>query len=291
MMDGEGLLGECPRNATRDERLFALWLHGRPATTRRAYRREVAAFLARVAKPLSLVTLGDVQAFADTRAHLAPATQARTIKALRSLFSFAQRIGYVRFNVAAPVRPPRVKQALAERILPEGEVYRLLHGAEGRDLRNYAMLLLAYAGGLRVSELVGLRWRDLQERERGGQVTVFGKGGATRAVVLPPAVWRRLWALGQGAPDDPVFRSRAGGHLSTVRSWLIFRQAARAAGIALGVSPPWLRHAHASHALDRGAPVSLVQGTLGHPSVATTGRYLHARPGESNGKYLGLGEL
>lgn len=66
------------------------------------------------------------------------------------------------------------------------------------------------------------------------------------------------------------------------------RQAARTAGIALAVSPHWLRHAHATHALDRGAPIHLVQATLGHVSVATTGRYLHARPSESSGKYLPL---
>lgn len=280
-----------PAQATTDAKLIALWLHGRPATTQRAYAREIAAFLAAVGKPLPVVTLGDVQAFADTRAHLAPATRARTIKTIRSLFAFAQRIGYVRFNVAAPVRPPKIKNTLPERILPEGEVYRLLHEAEGEDARNYAMLLLAYAGGLRVAELVGLRWRDLQPRGDAGQLTVQGKGDVTRFVLLPTIAWRTLQALGRGGGDDPVFRSRAGGHLSTVQAWRIVRKAAAAAGISLDVSPHWLRHAHASHALDRGAPISLVQATLGHASVATTGKYLHARPSESSGKYLGLGEL
>jgi integrase/recombinase XerD len=66
------------------------------------------------------------------------------------------------------------------------------------------------------------------------------------------------------------------------------RQAARRAGLALPVSPHWLRHAHASHALDRGAPLHLVQATLGHTSIATTGRYLHARPRESSSRFLGL---
>jgi len=281
-----------PRQAETDAQVVQLWLHGRPERTQREYRREAARFLAHVATPLPTVTLGDVQAFADTLAHLAPASQARILNTVRSLCRFALGIGYLRFNVAAPVKPPKVKDILAERILPEGEVYRLLHAAEGWDRRNSAMLLLAYGGGLRASELVGLCWRDLQGRDAGqGQATVLGKGGKTRAVLLPATVWRRVQALGPGAPDDPVFLSHVGGALSTVQAWRIVRKAARAAGIALDVSPHWLRHAHASHALDRGAPISLVQATLGHASVATTGRYLHARPSESSGKYLGLGEL
>jgi integrase/recombinase XerD len=280
-----------PEQAHSDAHAVDMWLHGRPAGTQRAYRREVGEFLRLVRQPLAAVTLGDVQRFADARRHLAPATQARSIKAIRSLYSFLQRIGYVRWNVAAPVRAPAVKGTLAERILPEPDVYALLHEAKGWDLRNFAMLLLAYAGGLRVSELVALKWRDAQPRDDGGQVTVFGKGGRTRAVLLPAAPWRKLLELGRADPDGPVFRSRAGGHLSTVQAWRIVRKAARLAGIQLDVSPHWLRHAHASHALDRGAPISLVQATLGHSSVQTTGAYLHARPGESSGKYLGLGDL
>jgi integrase/recombinase XerD len=70
--------------------------------------------------------------------------------------------------------------------------------------------------------------------------------------------------------------------------WRIVRAAAARAGISLAVSPHWLRHAHASHALDRGAPIHLVQATLGHASVATTGKYLHARPTDSSARYLAV---
>jgi len=135
-----------------------------------------------------------------------------------------------------------------------------------------------------------LRWRDLTEREQGGQVTAFGKGGKTRAVVLPQSVWDEIAALrGEAGPDDAVFRSRKGGNcLAIAQVWLIVKTAAQRAGLGDAVSPHWLRHAHASHALDRGAPIHLVQSTLGHASVATTGRYTHARPGESSGRYLAV---
>src|SRR5215813_12905452 len=98
-----------PEQATTDERVLALWLHGRPANTARAYAREAGNFLAEVAKPLRAVTLGDLHAYADRRAHLAPATRARSLNVIRSLFRFAQRIGYLTFNPAAALRVPIVE--------------------------------------------------------------------------------------------------------------------------------------------------------------------------------------
>jgi len=132
-----------------------------------------------------------------------------------------------------------------------------------------------------------LKWSDLQGRDTAGQITVFGKGGKTRTVLMPQSVWNSLMSLrGDAGNGDPVFRSRKGGHLDESMVWRIVRKAAKRAGIAKEVSCHWLRHAHASHALDRGAPIHLVQQTLGHSSVATTGRYLHARPTDSSSSYL-----
>lgn len=278
----------APVQASGDAHLLALWLHGRPAGTRRAYEREVRAFLAAMAKPLGAVTLGDVQGYLDAKAHLAPATRARILNTLRSLFRFGHDLGYLRFNPAKPVRPPRLKDTLAERILPAADLHTLLVlAAKEGAARDAVLLLLCYVAGLRVSELVGLRWRDVQPREAGGQVTVFGKGGKTRAVVLPPRPWQALAQLRAGAgPDDPVFVSRGGGPLSTVQAWRVVKAAAARAGVDLRTSPHWLRHSHATHALERGAPLHLVQQTLGHSSIQTTGRYLHVRPGDSSGRFL-----
>ena len=87
-----------------------------------------------------------------------------------------------------------------------------------------------------------------------------------------------------------MFRSRQRGvegyHLSRKQVWRLVRQAARRAGIELKVSPHWLRHSHASHSLDKGAPLSLVKETLGHSSIAITEKYLHAKPDDSSGMYL-----
>jgi site-specific recombinase XerD len=305
--DTRDALAAIPTQARSDAELLALWLHGRSAHTQRAYQRAVGRFLHSVRKPLPAVTLGDLQAFAAELEGegLAPASRRLTLAAVKSLLAFGQRVGYLRFDVGAAVKLPPVKDALAERILDREAVLRLLDREP--DARNRALLRLLYAGGLRVSEACALRWRDLQPREDAGQVTVYGKGGKTRVVLLSPATWRVLLALpgaravagdeaagaGAGERDAPVFPSRrGGGPLDQPQAWRLVQAAAARVGLPTGrggVSPHWLRHAHATHALEHGhAPIHLVQATLGHASVATTSKYLHARPTDSSARYLGV---
>lgn len=272
--------------ASSDTGLVALWLEGKSAHTRRAYSHEAARFLAFVAKPLAHVTLADLYDYQRTLAG-SDATRARAVACIKSLLSFGQKVGYLPFNVGAAVRLSGKRDALAERILPEADVHRILaHTANARD---HALLRFLYATGLRVSELAALRWANMVPVEGGGLANVYGKGGKQRVVRVPETVWAEVCGLRDEAPADaPVFVSRKGGPLDVSAVHRIVTKATARAGVGGNVSPHWLRHAHASHALDRGAPISLVQATLGHSSVATTGRYLHARPGESSGQYLAV---
>ena len=149
------------------------------------------------------------------------------------------------------------------------------------------MLRLLYLGGLRISELCELRVRDLAAREGAGQITVFGKGGKTRVVLLKASMWQELTTLRSADPEAPIFRSRnGGGALRHVMVHYIVKKAAARAGLSAAVSAHWLRHAHVSHALDRGAPAHLVEATIGHANLSTTGKYAHARPADSSSRYL-----
>ena len=282
--------GPTPRQAENDAHLIELWLaRSRSAHTRRAYRRIADRFAAAVGdRPFASVTLGDIQAYAAGLDHLAEASQAQAVAAVKSLFGFAVKIGYLRFNPAAAVVAPKPRDRLAERLMPEEAVLRMI--ALEPDPRNRALVRTLYASGGRVSELCGLAWRDVQARpdgDGGGQLTLHGKGGRTRWVMLTAATFEELIGLkGNAGPDGAVFASARGGHLHPATAWRIVRRAAHRAGLNAPVSPHWLRHAHASHALDRGAPVHLVQQTLGHASLATTSRYTHARPGDSSARFL-----
>jgi len=272
------------KQADNDKQVAAMWLHDKAPGTQRIYRTDIIRFLSFAGKPLSTITIGDIQAFADTL-ECASATKARVLAAIKSLFGFAKRIGYVRFDVSAAVKLPRVKNTLSERILCEGDVTRMI--ALEPDGRNRVMLKLLYLSGMRVSELCRLAWRDVQGDANGVYITVFGKGGKTRTILLDDHIYSDLVSIrGNNGLDDPVFRSHKGSFLDPSQVWRIVRSAARRAGIGVDVSPHWFRHAHASHALERGCPIHLVQATLGHASVVTTGRYLHARPNDSSARFL-----
>jgi len=275
-----------------DRQLVEMWAaRSSSPNTRRNYLRQAArllAFLEGQGLDLGTAHVGDIQ---DYLAGIegAPATRANATASVKSLLSFAQETGYLRLNVGKVVKAPPVKNALAERILSEADAMRMI--ALETNPRNRALLTLLYGAGLRISEACGLRWRDLAERGDAGQATVFGKGGKTRVVLLSANTWKQIQDLGAGKaiePDAPVFLSRKGGALDPSQVHRIVKSAAARAGIPAEVSAHWLRHAHASHSLERGAPIHLVQATLGHASVATTGRYLHARPSDSSARYLGV---
>jgi integrase/recombinase XerD len=279
------------RGATSpDDQLVALWLHDYSPHTQAAYTTAVAAFRRGYDAPLAQVTLADLQAFADQLddGGLAPASRRLRLTALKSLLSFGNRIGILPVNVGAAVKVQAGRSRLAERILTEQLVQKLL--VLETNPRNHALLRLLYASGLRVSEATGLCWRDLSPAGDAGIVTVWGKGSKERAVRLPASVFAELLSVRDaGAGDDTViFSGKNGGQLHRTTVERIVTRAARRAGIDKNVSPHWLRHALASHALDRGAPIHVVQATLGHSSLATTSKYSHARPGDSAGLYVAV---
>jgi integrase/recombinase XerD len=283
------IVPESRPSGENDAAFLELWLSLKVSShTRRAYAADAGRFLEFAGKPLSWVTLTDVQAYATVlgQGRLKPSSQNRALTAVKSLLSFGQETNYLPFNVGAAVKLRPNADGLAQRILEESEVAKLIDQASpGRD---QVLLRLLYMSGIRVSELAQLKWCDLMPRAEAGQITVFGKGGKTRAILLKPKTWNALLSLrGEAAgPVDPVFRSQKGGHLDVSQIRRIVYAAAQRSGLLKKISPHWLRHAHASHALDRSAPIHLVQATLGHASVSTTGRYLHARPTESSSLYL-----
>jgi site-specific recombinase XerD len=285
--------------AHSDGRLVALWLHGKSEATKEAYRSDLSKFVDFTGgKPLRTVTLADMQEFADFVSKLlAPASRARILAALKSLFAFGHQVGYLPFDVGRPVKLPPRRDERAERILSVDDVHSIIaHAKKGRDR---ALIRTLYIGGLRVAETVALRTRALVSRdddsEAGGQLQVFGKGSKSRPVLVPESLFTELLTLAMPYPDTPLFRSQKRNPdgepkpITARQAERIVKATAKKAGLknASEVSPHWLRHAHASHAMDRGAKIHLVQATLGHSDISTTGKYLHARPDESSALYLG----
>jgi integrase/recombinase XerD len=274
----------------QDELLLRTWLHSKSKNTIRAYERIALSFLDFISpKNLKNFSIHDLQAFTEKRIGESRSVLALKSSIIKSLLTHAERTGYLEKNLGVFLPQFSADTKLTERYLTVSEVESLIRAS--RNGNEALIIELLYFGGLRVSELVALNKGDIFFTEVGeANLKILGKGRKERVVRLPIEVSRKLQAFTKSSSQkfDPVFKSEYGTSKRvtdrTVRH-IVFKLAMRA-GVLKKVSPHWLRHAHASHALDEGAPISLVQATLGHASVATTGRYLHARPSESSGKYL-----
>jgi len=268
-----------PKQADNDQELIKLWLHGKSKHTQRYYRFDVEHFFRFTHKSLRQVILKDLQNFADhiDQQDLVDGSKRRILSSVKSLISFAHKLGYLPYDISRPLILPTPKDTLAERILSSDEV-RSIIDAENHP-RNKLILKVLFISGIRVSELCSLCWKDLMDRSSGGQMTIYGKGSKTRTVLIPEPLWSQLYDFRSSAPDDYyVFRGRKKNrqmHPTTVLK--IVRKSAQKAGVHKAVSPHFFRHAHASIASEK-APLHVVQQSLGHSSIQTTSRYLHVKP-------------
>jgi integrase/recombinase XerC len=210
-------------------------------------------------------------------AKLSRASIARKLAAIRSCFSFMTRRGVLDRNPAREVGQPSLPKRLVS-FLPVDETWALLdRSAPGsaQELRDRAILELLYATGIRVSELCGL---DLSELDFGRGITrIMGKGAKERIVPVGEealeAVNAYLGARGRG--EGALFKNRRGGRLTVRSVHRMVRERARAAGLSRRVSPHTLRHTFATHLLDAGADLRLIQDLLGHSRLTTTQKYTH----------------
>ena len=276
---------------------------GLSANTLASYRRDLERYLRHLAAAgiadLTAVTPAHVEAYLGRLREgdaehppLSTASAARALSAVRGLHRFAVREGLVTNDASRDVRPPVPPRRLPKALTVE-EVTRLLEGvAPGSPtgphaalaLRDRALLEFLYGTGARISEAVGAAVDDLDEAD--GTVLLRGKGGRSRIVpiggyaadALRAYLVRarpQLAAAGRGTPA--IFLNARGGRLSRQGAWAILRRAARQAGLPVegprAVSPHTLRHSYATHLLDGGADVRVVQELLGHASVTTTQVY------------------
>jgi len=281
-----------------------LWVDNKKsAHTRRAYARAMKEILHAIGKPIRSITLLDLSEWRKSLE--APSSEnpegrgwreskkALAVNTLKSFYKFAHEIGFLGVNPARTLKSPKLNPAVHERILPEEDVWRMISGAESE--RDRAILALLYASKVRVSELVRIRWKDLvpatdkgRENGVGGSVYVIGKGEKPRTIGIPQKTWNRVQSLKKSEASDlsHVFSAKNGKSLTTASIWLIVKKTARRAGINGRVSPHWFRHCGASHAVNRGAPLKLVQDELGHSNLNTTAFYLHSKKDEASSVLL-----
>jgi integrase/recombinase XerD len=261
---------------------------GLAANTIAAYRRDLTRYAGHLGgTDLAAVTERDIAAYLRRlREDLSAASAARSISAVRGLHRFAAREGLVEQDVSREVAPPVPPRRLP-RALGVDEVQRLLDAAPGPDpllsLRDAALLEFLYGTGARVSEAVGLavdqldlEARTVRLKGKGGRSRVVPVGGYAAAAVEAYLVRARPALLARartGRSGQVLFRNARGAPLTRQGAWLVLRAAAARAGLREDLSPHVLRHSFATHLLDGGADVRVVQELLGHASVTTTQVY------------------
>lgn len=273
-----------------DSFLDAVWLEdGLAANTLAAYRRDLTAFAHWLhdqnGKRLDQADTGDIQAwFAAKHATTRASTANRRLATLRRYYTWAVRQGRVQRDPCLEMKT--AKQATRfPNTLSEQQVEDLLRAPDtdtDLGLRDRAMLETLYATGLRVSELINLNLLDVSLTEGVVRVTQ-GKGGKDRLVPLGAEAqhWIETYmaqariALVRGQPSNALFITARGGPMTRQSFWLIVKKYAAQADIHAPLSPHTLRHAFATHLLNHGADLRVVQMLLGHADISTTQIYTH----------------
>ena len=269
--------------------LDAVWMErGLSSNTLAAYRADLVAlgrWLAVHNIDLTKTGRADLLAFIAARvdAGARPRSTARQLSSFRRFFRYLMREGVVRDDPTAQIAMPRIGRSLPKS-LTEPEVEALLSAPVVTDplgSRDRAMLEVLYATGLRVSELVSLRVAQVNMNQ--GVVRVLGKGNRERLIPLGEEAVRWLKSFLDGPrgeilldrSTDSLFPTRRGERMTRQAFWHIIKRYARKAGVDRELSPHTLRHAFATHLLNHGADLRVVQMLLGHSDLSTTQIYTH----------------
>jgi integrase/recombinase XerD len=261
------------------EELVYLWLSDKSKTTVETYRYTIKQFMEFVNKDLQDIRLEDLVMWRKRlQLTYGDVTVNNKIRHVKSLISFGHKIGYFKHNLGSLLKISKEKNRISEKILSHEEVELLIKGA--KMLRDRLLLKTIYICGLRVSEAIGLQWRDL----RGNKLTVFGKGSKTRILVIPQWLVKQLQQI--KGKNSFIFVSKNGNKLYRSMVHIMIKRTAKRVGINPELSSHWLRHSHATHAIEAGCNLRLLQESLGHSSISITERYIGVNPDEGSSDFI-----
>jgi integrase/recombinase XerD len=261
-------------NAKNDPEVMTLWFDGKTNTTIKTYSYSLKQFFNFAKCPLTEVKLDTLIQFKQHLMTLnyAVATVNNKLMAIKSLLSFAHKIGYIMFNVGTVVKSLKNHDNITEKILMTEEIKALISHA--KNSRDGLLIKLLANTGLRISEAINLKWNDIKLNK----LCVFGKGGKTRYISIKEDLLNELLTL-KNNYCQYVFYSNRLTPLKRENVHIMLKEVAKKANLSNKVSCHWLRHSTASHALNNGASLNQVKELLGHGSINTTARYLHTLNG------------
>lgn len=247
---------------------------GLSQNTLEAYRRDLMQLDAFLGKDLCQIDEKDIIAFLESIDQRSSSSICRTLVAIKVFYRFLRREGLAP-NVTELIEGPKLWQLIPE-VLDHDEVDLLLKAPDVSTklgMRDRAILILLYASGIRVSELTNLNVSDVDERS----VRVMGKGKKERVVPIASLAREAIdhYLLTHRGEGEALFVSRTGRRIDRLAVWRRIKFYAKQAGIMKTISPHTLRHSFATHLLDNGADLRIIQEMLGHVDIGTTDRYTH----------------
>ena len=306
------------KNDTRNFKLLNLFLREKSFNTKKAYQTDLIQFFDFINNTfvgeIDLELLQDYRDFlfqnycnaeTDEEKRNAiingnTATIARKLSAVKSLFSFAKKIGFINIDTASALSTVKVRENNNIVVLKEEEIFQMLNHIQNRDYRyknlkqrDYVLIRLLYATAARISELVELKFKNItkHKNEENGVVSIFGKGQKERFMKISKKTYnevKKLQELLSKNKEDYVFSTRQSNKMTRQQAFNIVRKIAKECDIDKTTSPHLFRHSHISHAIKKGADLAVVRDSAGHASIQTTNRYIKSDPDISSSDYLSV---
>lgn len=283
-------------NQHKDSMIVATWLVQKAPKTQKYYKRiisELYLFLSN--RPLAEMKAEELILFLNIKCK-SKSTKAVYKDVLGSLFSFAVKTGHLQKNIVLAIDRIKPENRLYTKVLTREQIEQMI--LKEPSYRNRLIIELLYMTGIRVEELAKLKLQSFRKIKSGSDLKITmlveGKGKKFRTLNVPLMTYEKLqiyWDDNSFFPEEFCFISRKKNYgfskgLTTTQVFRIIKASAQKAGLSCSPSPHWIRHTSATHAIENGAPIHVVQVSLGHESIKTTGKYLDIRPEKSIGNYL-----
>ena len=302
----------------RNFKILNLFLREKTLNTKKAYKNDILQFFNFIDN--IFITKVDLELLQDYRDFLFEkysdakteeekrnailnsntATIARKLSAIKSLFSFAKKIGFIQIDTASALNTVKVRENNNIVVLKEEEIFKMLNYIQNRDYRyknlkqrDYVLFRLLYATAGRISELIELKFKNItrHKNEKNGVVNFFGKGQKERFIKISNKSYNEVQKLKNSLSkekDDYIFSTRQSNKMTRQQAFKIVRKIAKECNINKNTYPHIFRHSHISHAIKKGADIAVVRDSAGHASIQTTNRYIKSDPEISSGDFLSV---
>jgi integrase/recombinase XerD len=274
--------------ATSDLEIINSWLNDKPSKlTQAQYANSIKQFVNFIGCELKDVKIEDLQQFKrmlELKGYK-PMTIKNKLLNVKSFFSFAFAVGYLSANVASLIKLPKVHRRTASMRIDHSEIKQLIDGA--RCVRDQLIIKMMYFLGLRVSEVLAIKWTDFFQQGNEVKVFICGKGNKERSLTVPSPLYFDLKGL-KVDDIDYVFHANQNQMLTRQAVNMMLMRLKKKLGIDSHIHPHKFRHEHSMTALDNGCDIHLLSRSLGHSSVSVTEYYLKGRERESSSKFIRL---